>query len=139
MDSEARYRPSDLLRFVDLGGGALVPGSSAVVYVANTLDGETASKDTALWVSDGAKHRRLAPANAAQSGPAVSPDGTLVAFLQVQSDTDGNDATQLCVCPLAGGETTVLTSFARGTGPAGPSWSPDGQAPIFSGTPVPRS
>jgi dipeptidyl aminopeptidase/acylaminoacyl peptidase len=138
MDSEARYRPSDLLRFVDLGGGALVPGSSAVVYVANTLDGETASKDTALWVSDGGEHRRLAPANAAQSGPAVSPDGTLVAFLQVQSDTDGNDATQLCVCPLAGGETTVLTSFARGTGPAGPSWSPDGQHLAVDASDAPR-
>jgi len=125
--SEQLYQPSDLLRFVDLGGGALVPGSSAVVYAANTLDGETASKDTALWLADSGEQRRLAPADAAQSRPSVSPDGSRVAFLQVQAGADGKDVTQLCVCPLAGGEMTVLTSFPRGTGPVGPAWSPDGR------------
>lgn len=127
MASEQLYQPSDLLRFVDLGGGALVPGSSAVVYAANTLDGETASKDTALWLVDSGEQRRLAPADAAQSRPSVSPDGSRVAFLQVQAGADGKDVTQLCVCPLVGGETTVLTSFPRGTGPVGPAWSPDGR------------
>jgi len=125
--SEQLYQPSDLLRFVDLGGGALVPGSSAVVYAANTLDGETASKDTALWLADSGEQRRLAPADAAQSRPSVSPDGSRVAFLQVQAGADGKDVTQLCVCPLVGGEMTVLTSFPRGTGPVGPAWSPDGR------------
>ncbi len=138
MDLELLYQPSDLLRFVDLCGGALVPGSAAVAYVANTLDGETASKETALWLSDGGDHRRLAPADAAQSRPAVSPDGTRVAFLQVQADADGKEVTQLCVCPLAGGETTVLTSFPRGTGPVGPSWSPDGQYLAVDASDAPR-
>jgi dipeptidyl aminopeptidase/acylaminoacyl peptidase len=138
LDSEPLYQPSDLRRFVDLGGGALVPSSTAVVYVANTLDGETASKDTALWLSEGGEHRRLAPAEAAQSRPAVSPDGTRVAFLQAQTDSDGNEATQLCVCPLAGGETTVLTAFRRGTGGAGPCWSPDGQYLAVDASDAPR-
>lgn len=138
MDVTPRYQPSDLLRFVDLGGGALVPGSSAVVYVANTLDGETASKETALWLADGGEHRRLAPADTAQSRPAVSPDGTHVAFLQAQTDASKTEVAQLCVCPLAGGETTVLTSFPRGTGPAGPSWSPDGQYIAVDASDAPR-
>ncbi len=146
MPSEPRYQPSDLLRFVDLGGGALVPGSAAVVYVANTSDGQTASKDTALWVSDGSGHRRIAPADAAQSRPAVSPDGTRLAFLQAQAGDDGQDSgqddgqqvTQLCVCSLAGGETEVLTSFPRGTGPAGPSWSPDGRYLAVDASDAPR-
>ena len=43
MNSDLAYRPKDLLRFVDCLGGALVPGTDAVVYVANTLDGSTAS------------------------------------------------------------------------------------------------
>jgi dipeptidyl aminopeptidase/acylaminoacyl peptidase len=135
---EPCYQPSDLLRFVDLGGGALVPGSAAVVYVANTLDGKTASKETALWLSDGGAHRRLAPADTAQSRPAVSPDGARVAFLQAQPDAGGDDATQLCVCTLADGETTVLTSFPRGTGPVGPSWSPDGQYVAVDASDAPR-
>jgi dipeptidyl aminopeptidase/acylaminoacyl peptidase len=138
VDFAPRYQPSDLLRFVDLCGGALVPGSDAVVYVANTFDGETATKETALWVSDGGKHRRLAPAEAAQSRPAVSPDGTRVAFLQLQTDADGNEVAQLCECPLAGGDATVLTSFPRGTGPAGPAWSPDGQYLAVDASDAPR-
>lgn len=138
MASEPPYQPSDLLRYVDLGGGALVPGSSAVIYAANTADGLTASKNTALWVTDGGEHRRLAPADAAQSRPAVSPDGTRVAFLQAQAGDDGAQVSQLCVCALAGGETTVLTSFPRGTGPAGPSWSPDGQYLAVDGSDAPR-
>lgn len=138
MDSAPPYRPADLLRFVDLLGGALVPGSTAVVYVANTLDGETASKDSALWVADGGQHRRLAPAGAAQSRPAVSPDGTQIAFLQVQAGADGHEAAQLCVAPLAGGETRVLTSFPRGTGPAGPAWSPDGRYLAVDASDAPR-
>lgn len=53
MASDPLYRPSDLTRFVDLLGGALVPGSVAVIYVANTFDGTTASPKTALWIADG--------------------------------------------------------------------------------------
>jgi dipeptidyl aminopeptidase/acylaminoacyl peptidase len=138
VDSDLLYRPKDLLRFVDLLGGALVPGSTAVVYVANTLDGETTAEDSALWLAEDGKHRRLAPANAGQSRPAVSPDGSRVAFLQVQTDAEGHETTQLCVCALAGGETTVLTSFPRGTGPAGPSWSPDGQHLAVDACDAPR-
>ena len=136
--SERPCQPADLLRFVDLCGGALVPGSADVIYVANTLDGETASKDTALWLSSGGEHRRLAPAKAAQSRPAVSPDGTRVAFLEVRAGADGKEAAQLCVSSLAGGETTVLTSFPRGTGPAGPAWSPDGRYLAVDASGAPR-
>jgi dipeptidyl aminopeptidase/acylaminoacyl peptidase len=124
---EPLYRPSDLLRFVDVLGGVPVPGSAAFVYVANTTDGLSASADTALWLADGQHSRRLAEGAGAQSRPAVSPDGSRVAFLEAREGEDGRKVAQLCVRPLEGGETTVLTSFARGTGFAGPSWSPDGQ------------
>jgi dipeptidyl aminopeptidase/acylaminoacyl peptidase len=121
------YRPNDLLRFVDVLGGVPVPGSAAVVYVANTTDGQSASADTALWLADGQHRRRLGEAAGAQSRPAVSPDGSRVAYLEARADEDGTKLTQLCVRPLDGGDAVVLTSFARGTGFAGPSWSPDGR------------
>lgn len=127
MASDPLYRPSDLFRFVDVLGAVPVPGSDAIVYVANTTDGLNASADTALWVADGQQSHRLGEGAGAQSRPAVSPDGSRVAFLEVRADEDGRKAAQLCVRPLEGGETTLLTSFARGTGFAGPSWSPDGQ------------
>jgi dipeptidyl aminopeptidase/acylaminoacyl peptidase len=125
--SDPQYSPSDLLRFVDLVGAALVPGSEAIVYAASTQDGTTASKQTALWVVDGKTQRRLTQGTGAQTQPAVSPDGSRVAFLETQDGEDGQETAQLCVCPLDGGPVTVLTDFPRGTGPVGPSWSPDGE------------
>jgi dipeptidyl aminopeptidase/acylaminoacyl peptidase len=118
-------QPEDLYRFVDCLGGALVPGSDAVIYVANTLDGVAASATSALWLAGPGEPRRLAPADVSQARPAVSPDGTTVAFLQ-QSGPADDAPWQLCTCPAAGGDLTVLTSFARGTGQSGPAWSPDG-------------
>ena len=98
MASERAYRPEDLLRFVDCLDGALVPGTDAVIYVANTLDGATASGTSALWLAERGEHRRLAPAEAAPGRPAVSPDGKTVAFLQ-QSGSEADAPWQLCVCP----------------------------------------
>lgn len=131
------YRPGDLLRFVDCLGGALVPGTDAVVYVANTFDGSTASDASALWLAEAGQHRRLVPSGAGQIRPAVSPDGTLVAFLQ-QAGTAPDDPWQLAVCARSGGEATVLTSFARGTGQAGPAWSPDGTQIAVDASDLPR-
>lgn len=137
MDSDPGYRPEDLLRFVDCLGGALVPGTDAVVYVANTLDGSTASDASALWLAEAGQHRRLVPSAASQAQPAVSPDGSMVAFLQ-QTGTARDDPWQLAVCPRSGGEATVLTTFARGTGQAGPVWSPDGTQIAVDACDIPR-
>ena len=137
MDSDLAYRPEDLLRFVDCLGGALVPGTDAVVYVANTLDGSTASDASALWLVEAGQHRRLVPSDARQAQPAISPDGSLVAFLQ-QTGTAHDDPWQLAVCARSGSEATVLTKFARGTGQAGPVWSPDGTQIAVDASDIPR-
>src|SRR5919201_1967205 len=88
VDSDRAFRPEDLHRFVDCLGGTLVPGTDAVIYVANTLDGSTASKASALWLAERGEYRRLAPAEVAQAQPAVSPDGKTVAFLQQSGAED---------------------------------------------------
>lgn len=114
--------PGDLNRFVDLLGAAFIPGTGSVLYAATTQDGITACQDSMLWLSDRSGARLFS--DGAQSSPAVSPDGSRAAFLQA---VEGHS--QLCVRQIASaGETTVLTCFARGTGPAGPLWSPDGQS-----------
>ncbi len=135
--SDRAYRPEDLYRFTDCLGGALVPGSDVVIYVANTLDGSTASATSALWLAGQGEHRRLAPAEVSQARPAVSPDGTMVAFLQ-QSGPADDAPWQLCTCPAGGGDVTVRTSFARGTGQAGPAWSPDGTLLAVDASDTPR-
>lgn len=77
-----------------------------------------------LWLAGSGGARPLGDSDGAQSRPAVSAGGRRAAFLQA---VGGNR--QLCVRPLAGGgDTTVLTSLGRGTGPVGPQWSPGGQS-----------
>ncbi len=115
--------PGDLDRFIDLLGGALVPHDDSVLYAATTRDGTTACQDSMLWLIDSSGARLFSESEGAQSRPAVSADGTRAAFLQT---IDGDR--QLSVRPLADGDPAVLTSFLRGTGPAGPQWSPDGQS-----------
>jgi dipeptidyl aminopeptidase/acylaminoacyl peptidase len=137
VDSDRAFRPEDLYRFIDCQGGALVPGTGAVIYAANTVDGSTASSTSALWLAEQGTSRRLAPAGVSQAQPAVSPDGKTVAFLQ-QSGPEDDQPWQLCTCPAGGGEVTVLTSFARGTGPAGPAWSPDGTLLAVDASDAPR-
>jgi dipeptidyl aminopeptidase/acylaminoacyl peptidase len=120
--SAAAYTPSDLNRFIDLLGAVLVPGTEGVLYAATTRDGVTACQDTMLWLAGRGGARRFSGTDGAQSSPAVSADGSRAAFLE---SVEGRR--QLCVRPLAGqAETTVLTNFSRGTGPAGPQWCPDG-------------
>ncbi|HEY9293451.1 MAG TPA: S9 family peptidase [Microlunatus sp.] len=59
------------------------------------------------------------------SAPAISPDGTLVAFLRKIGDVP-----QLCTAGVLGGEVTVLTDRELGAG--APVWSPDGSMIIFA-------
>lgn len=108
-----------------------VPGRDAVVVTSPVR------QDTPAWhpsrpgdfkqlvLVDLAKEevRRRTPIPNTMRGtdPAVSPDGTRVAFLQYE---DG--AQNLAVAGLDGSDKRVLTSFDGGTWMQGPDWSPDG-------------
>lgn len=137
MNTKSAYRPTDLLRFIDCLGGVLLPGDGGVVYVANTADGRTATNTSALWTDSEHVQRRLTASEYSQARPAVSPDGSKIAFLQ-QTGPASDDPWQLCVCPRAGGQATALTSFARGTGMAGPAWSSDGTEIAIDASDTPR-
>jgi dipeptidyl aminopeptidase/acylaminoacyl peptidase len=88
-----------------------------------------------LWIvpTDGsAKPRRLTSTKGAESGAAWSPDGRRIAF---SAKRDGDDAAQIYVLDLAGGEAQRVTSLS--TGARLPKWRPDGGAILFSSTVYP--
>jgi hypothetical protein len=61
------------------------------------------------------------------SDPAVSPDGSKVAYLEYAAGT-----TNLVVIGVDGSEKTALTDFHDGTWLQNPDWSPDGKQLVFS-------
>jgi dipeptidyl aminopeptidase/acylaminoacyl peptidase len=118
------FVPGDLARFVDIASAVISPGGDALYYVANTRDGVTATTDTAIWSVDTSTGdvQLFSPTERAQSKPAISPDGSVLAFLEGKVG-----GMQVCVRSVSGGTTQTLSSFPRGTGAAGPQWSPDGR------------
>jgi dipeptidyl aminopeptidase/acylaminoacyl peptidase len=83
-----------------------------------------------LWLvetSGSGAPRRLTSTKGAESGAAWSPDGRRLAF---SARREGDEASQLYVLDLAGGEAQRVTSLS--TGARLPRWRPDGGALLFS-------
>ncbi|MBI5768650.1 MAG: S9 family peptidase [Verrucomicrobia bacterium] len=111
--------------------GAPVPspdGKWAVVSVMQpAYDAKEAASDLWLVSLDGAAApRQLTQTRTPESGADWSPDGTKVAF---SAKRDGDDAAQIYVLTLSGGEAERVTSLS--TGARGPMWSPDGKKILF--------
>lgn len=70
--------------------------------------------------------KRLTNTKAGESGIAWSPDGTRIAF---SAKREGDDASQIYILPIDGGEAWRLTKVAGGA--SGPVWRPDGNAILF--------
>ncbi|MEK7407333.1 MAG: S9 family peptidase [Acidobacteriota bacterium] len=84
--------------------------------------------DVWLVPADGsARPRRLTFTKGAESGLAWSPDSRRLAFTARRED---DEATQVYVLDLAGGEAVRLTSLS--TGASSPRWSPDGRQLLFT-------
>lgn len=120
-------RPEHLDLLHSVGRPSLTPdGATAVVSVVHP-DLEADRYRGGLWavtVDDGAT-RRLTNGDR-DVAPAVSPDGTTVAFLRGGEGA----APQIHVVRLGGGEPICLTDQALGAGP--PEWSPDGRRLAWS-------
>ncbi len=89
--------------------------------------GETSADDSDLWViqSGGAPIRVPLPVGETEYSPALSPDGSHLAYIRLGED--GN--TQLWVSRLDGSDRRLLSANAANavSGNASPDWSPDGQ------------
>jgi dipeptidyl aminopeptidase/acylaminoacyl peptidase len=85
--------------------------------------------DSELWVVpiDGGELRQLTTRHGPDHSPALSPDGTQIAWLGFDDRFQGFQTTLLYVMPLAGGAAprALTTSLDRSV--ESPVWAPDGQ------------
>jgi serine/threonine-protein kinase len=95
---------------------ALTPDGRSVIYVGNRY-GELPDGNQLYLRPLGRLEARAVAGTVGASRPAVSPDGSLVAFLTGQNEPS------LRVVPLAGGPAVVLADSAVASGPA---WGSDG-------------
>ncbi|MHC2998088.1 S9 family peptidase [Microbacterium sp. HJ5] len=119
-------RALDIEKLISVGRPAIAPDGSFAVFASSRPDLVANRAVGQLWrveLPDGTP-RRLTRGTA-DSGPRLSPDGTVVAFVRA----DGKGKAQVWVVAAAGGEPVQATDSALGVD--GFAWSPDGRTLAF--------
>jgi dipeptidyl aminopeptidase/acylaminoacyl peptidase len=117
------------------GAVAVSPDGRWIVATIAEPAYDDEQKRSDLWIvpSDGsAAPRRLTAGKGSEGSPAFSPDSTRLAF---SAKREGDDASQVYVLELAGGEAQRVTNWV--TGARAPRFSPDGRSILFVGLAYP--
>jgi len=142
--SKRPMNTDDLMRIRGVGGVAIAPNGSRVLYTISSWEhpnakAEAAKGDTALgdkherrshvWIVPyaGGNARQLTASERGESQPQWSPDGSLISFVSARGAGAGEDGPrpQIWLLSSDGGEGTQLTNTRDGI--ASYSWSPDGK------------
>ncbi|HYW26016.1 MAG TPA: S9 family peptidase [Terriglobales bacterium] len=127
-NAASAFGVDDVLKLRFVAAADLSPDGRRVVYAVTAADVEAEQDRVALHLLDvetGAR-RQLTAGRSSDSGPAWSPDGSLIAFV---SDRAG--APQIFVISPDGGEARQLTTLEKGVAGT-PAWSPDGAKLAFA-------
>lgn len=113
-----------------IGAPALSPDGKLAVFSVTEPSYDAAQNVSDLWIvpTDGsAAAKKLTNTRGGESGAVFSPDGKTLAF---SARRDGDEAEQIYLLPLDGGEARRLTNLS--TGASSPSFRPDGKAVLFT-------
>jgi len=113
-----------------IGAPALSPDGKHAVFSVTEPSYDAALNVSDLWIvpTDGSSPaRKLTNSRGGESGATFSPDGQTLAF---SARREGDEAEQIYLLPLAGGEARRLTNIATGAG--SPKFRPDGKAVLFT-------
>ena len=118
----------DIWAVARVGRPAVSRDGRSAVYPLTRWDAEKNRSLTDLWLQPvaGGPGLRLTTHEASDSSPAISPDGTRVAFV---SKRDGDEEPQLYVLGLDGGEAERWTRMPLGV--LSPNWTADGRRIVF--------
>jgi Tol biopolymer transport system component len=136
----AQERPithEDVWLMKRVSGLAVSPDGKWAVVSVNEPSYDDTKAVSDLWIvpTDGSHPaRRLTSTKGGESGVVFSPDSTRIAF---SAKREGDDANQIYVLPLAGGEAARVTSIS--TGASNPQWRPDGKAILFQSLVYPKA
>jgi dipeptidyl aminopeptidase/acylaminoacyl peptidase len=132
------FRPDDLYRFRVATDPRLSPNGAMVVFALQTVAPGKDGYRNAIWAVDagGGEPRRLTLGARNDTHPRFSPDGRTLAFisdrrLHVEEEPaagdakEREDAQQVHLLPIGGGEASRLTDLPRGVRKF--EWSPDGR------------
>ncbi len=120
----------DLWRIPRVGTPVPLPGGERAVVPVTTYDMEANVGTSRLWIvdlrRDGSAPRALTSPHASSSAPAVSPDGSRVAFLR--KEPGEKKQSQVYVIAVDGGEAERICEFPLGAFDV--RWMPNGAALI---------
>ena len=117
------------------GAVAVSPNGRWIVVSVSEPAYQDDKKSSDLWIVPGdgsAPPRRLTSGKSAEGDPVFSPDSTRLAF---SGKREGDEAPQIYLLDLAGGEAQKVTDWV--TGARAPKFSPDGRSILFVGLSYP--